>query len=546
MQHRVQGYESRFVLILIVVIVGLTCLAWSNRFIQDDAFISFRYAENLAHGHGLVWNPTERIEGYTNFLWTLLIAGGISLGCDPLLCSQILGICFFVLSLFFTYMLSRLILQSRTMSLLTVILLGTNYTFSAYATGGLETPMQAALFVMSTFYCIDGLGKKGNTIGNLLILSLLLTLVVLTRLDSALLCSVLFTATVIHLLKEDRAPRERFVNVLCLILPFSVLVGSWFLWKLSYYGDVLPNTFYIKAASSTSPGRGLNYLYRFTSSYLLFAFPIAGIVAAKDILKKPYHNILILVCIILLWVLYIIKIGGDFMEFRFLVPILPITFIFIVWLLINIIRWEILRRGLVALILIGTAVHASTFEYNERDRIEPIKQLQDHIIDEHENWIGIGKALSTFFNHSREVSIATTAAGAIPYYSQLYAVDMLGLNDRWIAKNGTPISTIPGHQRIAPLKYLIERKVNLVISHPLVLRISEQANRFPFLPISPGDDLSGLRIIEIPLDAHYKFLALYLTPSPIVDAAIRNNKWKSRVVVMRKDEDGLMKNPVHH
>ena len=45
-----------------------------NRFVQDDAYISFRYARNLADGLGLVWNAGERVEGYTNFLWTLMLA----------------------------------------------------------------------------------------------------------------------------------------------------------------------------------------------------------------------------------------------------------------------------------------------------------------------------------------------------------------------------------------------------------------------------------------------------------------------------------------
>ena len=56
------------------VFVFCLALAWQHRFLQDDAFISFRYARNLATGHGLVWNPGERVEGYTNFLWTLLMA----------------------------------------------------------------------------------------------------------------------------------------------------------------------------------------------------------------------------------------------------------------------------------------------------------------------------------------------------------------------------------------------------------------------------------------------------------------------------------------
>src|SRR5438105_12922704 len=49
----------------------------------DDAYISYRYAWNLVHGHGLVYNPGEVVEGYTNFLWTLLAAGAIAVGLPP-------------------------------------------------------------------------------------------------------------------------------------------------------------------------------------------------------------------------------------------------------------------------------------------------------------------------------------------------------------------------------------------------------------------------------------------------------------------------------
>src|SRR6267154_221619 len=111
------------------LIACLALLAWSGRFIQDDAFISFRYADNLVRGIGLVWNQGERVEGYTNFLWTLLMSGGICLGMDPVLFSQVLGIICFVLTLFFTYKLSRKIFGSELPSLTAVLLLGVNYTF---------------------------------------------------------------------------------------------------------------------------------------------------------------------------------------------------------------------------------------------------------------------------------------------------------------------------------------------------------------------------------------------------------------------------------
>src|SRR5436189_992982 len=65
-------------------IVWLLVREWHYAgWMDDDAFISFRYAQNLAEGNGLVFNPGERVEGYTNFLWVLLLAAGDVLGAAP-------------------------------------------------------------------------------------------------------------------------------------------------------------------------------------------------------------------------------------------------------------------------------------------------------------------------------------------------------------------------------------------------------------------------------------------------------------------------------
>ena len=68
--------------------------------ILDDAFISFRYAENLVNGHGLVFNPGERVEGYTNFLWVIFSTIPIALGLDPFSFARNLGLLSFVLIVF--------------------------------------------------------------------------------------------------------------------------------------------------------------------------------------------------------------------------------------------------------------------------------------------------------------------------------------------------------------------------------------------------------------------------------------------------------------
>ena len=66
-----------------VILLVFAHNASEYRLLGDDAFISFRYARNLVEGHGLVWNPGEAVEGYTNFLWVLLMAAGIGAGVEP-------------------------------------------------------------------------------------------------------------------------------------------------------------------------------------------------------------------------------------------------------------------------------------------------------------------------------------------------------------------------------------------------------------------------------------------------------------------------------
>ncbi|MFQ5608360.1 MAG: hypothetical protein ACE5GA_10465, partial [Candidatus Zixiibacteriota bacterium] len=70
--------------------------AFDMRWVCDDAFISFRYAKNLADGLGLVFNAGEYVEGYTNFLWTLIMTLGLRANIDPVALSETLGLMFYL------------------------------------------------------------------------------------------------------------------------------------------------------------------------------------------------------------------------------------------------------------------------------------------------------------------------------------------------------------------------------------------------------------------------------------------------------------------
>ena len=532
-------YNARFRIVWGLAFLGLVFLAWYNRFIQDDAFISFRYARNLVEGNGLVWNPGERVEGYTNFLWTLMIAGGIKLGLDPVMFSQILGLICFALTLVFTYKLARLIF-GRDLAVLTIILLGTNYSFSAYATGGLETQIQALIFTATAYLLFSAMSRGEWKYSMMAGLSLLLTAGLLTRLDSAILAAVVIPAALYQLLKQKAGIQVKVAKELLLVIPLVAIISIWFAWKLSYYGDIVPNTYYAKVAAATSPIGGMWYLYSFFTEYWLGPFLLLGIVAACS---RRNGQMSVILSMVVLWMLYVIKIGGDFMEYRVLVPVLPFIMLIVIWS----IRWlaqnKAVQAALIVIVLAGSLLYSlrtsqsslHTFTSLNAYDIESIQQLQGHLKDPASDWETIGELLGEAFDHSSQVKIAVLPAGAVPYYSRLPAVDMRGLNDKWIARYGEITGTMPGHQRKATLPYLLTQKVNLIVGQPTMVPLNAplqdapaRLDSYKYFAVKTWSDLpAGSKFIAIPVNEGYKLLVLYIRPSPIIDQAIVDNGWET-------------------
>jgi hypothetical protein len=139
-----------------------------------------------------------------------------------------------------------------------------------------------------------------------------------------------------------------------------------------------------------------------------------------------------------------------------------------------------------------------------------------------------------FSESANTVKIATTAAGAIPYYSRLPTVDMLGLNDKWVARNGPIVSSRPGHQKRATMEYLVKQNVNLVVGHPQVELISaisreeysiHDLEQFIFFSISEIEANlipATAKVVEIPLDSDYKITVLYLTQHSYIEELIQD------------------------
>jgi arabinofuranosyltransferase len=441
------------------VVALATAWAWTNRFVQDDAFISFRYAQHIAGGQGFVWNVGERpLEGVTNLLWTLLLAGGFKLGIDPERASIFMGLGCFVGALFFTRALGRRVAGEEA-ALLAVVLVATNATYSAYATGGLETQLLALeVTAMATCVCAERPAAR-----ELAFASLVAGLSLWTRLDTGIFIAVLGVG---FLASHRRVVADHRSLLVAIVAPLAVCASMLLVFKLRVFGRLLPNTFYAKVdpPNLRTWGTGAEYVLAFVRAYALFV-PI-GLVLAALAMKGPGSRrtpALLFACVAT-WTLYIVAVGGDFMEFRMFVPVLPIGAVLFAWALLRTVAVASARIA-VAGFVVAASVAFVMETYDERvlqdgNAIETINGLRGHLSEAGDDWIGLGKTLGHDLGSDPDVTIAVGAAGTIPYFSGLRTIDMLGLTDASVARGpSTGIRT--GHRRMAPLPYLKEQRVNL-------------------------------------------------------------------------------------
>ncbi|MCC7492849.1 MAG: hypothetical protein IT204_10895 [Fimbriimonadaceae bacterium] len=513
--------------LLVALWVGLLALAWARRFVQDDAFISYRYAANWVAGHGLVFNPGERVEGYTNFLWVVLLAAGLKLGAEPVVWSQVLGLLAYALTLPAAWVAAREVLGCPRRATVAVVLLGLNSTFHRYATGGLETPLQALWFALAAALWVTHRQRAWSPRG-LLGLSLVGAAALLTRPDSALL----LLALAVSVLPRLRGPRAWAAA----LGPFILLIAPWLAWKYSYYGDLLPNTYYAKAAGRIAVVRGALFVYGFLQVYWLWPHLLVALGSVRW--RQPAQPTLRALALFLLaWCAYLIKVGGDFMEFRLLVPVLPLLTVVLLAPLWGPLVSRPVRLALLATWLLGIA-HHDVFYDRGLDRVpgvDPLPDLHDAITRPDANWPDIGRGLAQWFEPYGPVTFAITAAGAVPYYAPFTFIDMLGLNDRWVAREGHTVDRKPGHQKVSDIPYLLRRQVHLVVGHPWARPVDERPASYPIDSLyRTFGTWDGFRaelpatatVVEIPLDQRFYLVTVYLTPSPAVDDRIRRDGWR--------------------
>lgn len=293
---------------LIAFVVGVKLHA----FYGDDCFISFRYARHLADGLGPVWNAGERVEGYTNFSWVVLMALGMRLGLQPELWSWVLGITSGVLLLWRVLTFSARGGSSRDpWAWLPVLLLCLSGSFTAWCTGGLET-MFFTLLVFLGYAALADRPTRPHAA------ALSLAAAALTRPEGVLFAGIASAVMLLDLLRErDR----RRAGLGALVLLWGIIAVH-LLWRRSYYGYWVPNTFYAKVPGPSWAG-GLDYLLTFQQEYQLGWFLPLGLLA---LLGDRRRAAWLALAFLVPYLGYVVAVGGDQFEFRFLVHVFPWLF----------------------------------------------------------------------------------------------------------------------------------------------------------------------------------------------------------------------------
>jgi arabinofuranosyltransferase len=281
--------------------------------ICDDAYITFRTVDNLTHGHGLRWNIQERVQVYTSPLWMLLMSGLYSLTDE----------------IFFTSIVSSIAISMGTalLALATVggpgpagaLLIASLITSRAYAdfsTSGMENPLSHLLVAAFLYTYLRSSSRSPTQSRSLALLWLMAALSALTRLDS-----LLIYAPVLLWLLADAFQARNWRSIGYVVLGSSPL----FVWEavsLLYYGFPLPNTAYAKLGTgidqSALARQGMLYLFDSLRADPI-TVPIILLGGVVPILARTRaSHLLPLSAGIVLYLGYVVTIGGDFMSGRFL------------------------------------------------------------------------------------------------------------------------------------------------------------------------------------------------------------------------------------
>ncbi len=404
--------KLRIRLLLSLSGVAIAFAVWHLRlhFPFDDTFISFRYAEHVAAGYGLVWNiggpPTE---GFTNLLLVLVLATARLITSDLLVASQIIGLLATIVT-----GLTIFSIVSRTRTTVTGLVAAALFWFTPLtwinALSGMETSLFVMLCVLAVSFAI--LRKFCSA-------TILIFLATLTRPEAAMLGVIIF-AVMLPFNWHRTAERNRLLKA---TFGFIIALCIFALWKWWYFGELLPNSFYVKVLMPTrSVVPGLQYVRLFVTSVLV-------LIAASLGIRNWRNPAILIACFwaisLLLFYLFVVPLEG--LYDRFLWPVLAMLSITAAIGVHDFAARRHLRPLWVfAIIVIAMHIALSVLSPRTEQAFAAHEEVWDASLNP------IVNVLRNLPHHD-SLRFAYGDAGYVVYKSGINHIDLFGLNDTRMA-----------------------------------------------------------------------------------------------------------------
>lgn len=508
-------------LLALCVIIGILFvlqLRHFSPFITDDAYISLRYSQRLLEGHGLTWNDTRPVEGYTNLLWVLICAAMGAIHIPLPLAAHILGVTttLLILVAVVAYIFEYFPAGIRFFSaLVTCSALVLSSTFSMWALGGLEQPLLACLLAWAAYRMLPWLQEERPQTGPAISIGLLLGFAVITRADAALFTAAFFAAAVI----ADKISTRSFLSRSRILpIPIVFFLGQ-LVFRRIYYREWLPNTAFVKIAFTMHRIRsGASYVYHairmnFVLVLLILLASYALWRTGRALYRKP---VIFLWTVAFIWTVYVVSIGGDIFpasrHFEPMVALLGFLLPGLGLLIEDSQRRK--RRNVAAGVLAATLLVVTS----------------DAMTDQ-EHWESQGQSLGLFIHqafNAQQPLLSSDAAGVVPFFSHFPALDPLGLNDYHIAH--VAISKDRGHgwvgHELGDGAYILDQKPDLL----LFSSFTGESGLFP----------ADQQIVDDPRFKNYYQAVLFDTPDPDHIRAFLYLRRRDGKIGMRTTAEGLV------
>lgn len=441
--------------VLVLLAAVFAVLAGDHVWFNDDVFITFRYAQNLADGHGFVWNPGgEPVEGSTSLAWSFLNAGAILAGLSPVTFSQTLGVIAGLAALLLSYWAARRLLGlSPWWSLVAPALLVAHRQYVLWAGCGLETRAATAVaFGGALLMAREVARERPGWLGS----GLTFFAATLFRPEMPLL----HLGTGIGLWLA-RPTWERFRAIASSGAVHGAALAALTGVRLLYFGKALPNTFYAKVGSLQLE-RGLVYTGQFLWQYhgwLWVPLLIAGLALLA---WQRRLDFMVFAAPVVAMGAWIIASGGGRWEFRFFDPLLPAGAVLMaaalhaLWERLPAARtWRITAAGIV-LVVVASQAATLALEFRQYGTMMSVEQLyraaQEMVLE--------GRVLAPYLDEESRIAIGW--AGAVPFVTGAWHFDPWGLNEAEVSDWPFDREAVLFHQRHARWKDVVEHDVMFV------------------------------------------------------------------------------------